>query len=57
VSNLAQSLDAMVEAFRTRPPDAGPYTYVWVDKLTLKVREGGRIVNLVVVVATGVNAI
>jgi transposase-like protein len=56
VSNLAQSLDAMVEAFRTRPLDAGPYTYVWVDGLTMKVREGGRIVNVVVVVATGVNA-
>ena len=46
----------MVEAFRTRPLDAGPYTYVWVDGLTMKVREGGRIVNVVVVVATGVNA-
>jgi transposase-like protein len=56
VSNLAQTLDAMVEAFRTRPLDAGPYTYVWVDGLTMKVREGGRIVNVVVVVATGVNA-
>jgi transposase-like protein len=55
VSNLAQSLDAMVEAFRTRPLDAEPYTYVWVDGLTMKVREGGRIVNVVVVVATGVN--
>lgn len=56
VSHLAHSLDAMVEAFRTRPLDAGPYTYVWVDGLTMKVREGGRIVNVVVVVATGVNA-
>ena len=55
VSNLAQSLDAIVEAFRTRPLDAGPYTYMWVDGLTMKVREGGRIVNVVVVVATGVN--
>ena len=56
VSNLAASLDPTVEAFRTRPLDAGPYTYVWVDGLTMKVREGGRIVNVVVVVATGVNA-
>ena len=45
-----------VEAFRTRPLDAGPYTYVWVDGLTMKVREGGRIVNVVVVIATAVNA-
>ena len=56
VSAMAKTLDAQVEAFRTRPLDAGPYTYVWLDGLTMKVREGGRIVNVVVVVATGVNA-
>jgi putative transposase len=55
VSELAKSLDVAVEAFRTRPLDAGPYTYVWVDGLTMKVCKGGRIVN-VVVVATAVNA-
>lgn len=56
VSELAKSLDEKVNAFRNRPLDAGPYTYVWVDALTQKVREGGRIVNVVAVVATGVNA-
>src|SRR5712691_762105 len=56
VSELAKSLDVIVEAFRTRPLDTGPYTYVWVDALTQKVREGGRIVNVACVVATGVNA-
>jgi putative transposase len=56
VSAMAKTLDAQVEAFRCRPLDAGPYTYVWLDGLTMKVREGGRIVNVVVVVATGVNA-
>jgi putative transposase len=56
VSELAKSLDVIVEAFRTRPLDAGPYTYVWVDALTQKVREGGRIVNVACVIATGVNA-
>ncbi len=55
VSELAKSLDLIVEAFRTRPLDAGPYTYVWVDALTQKVREGGRIVNVACVIATGVN--
>ena len=29
---------------------------MWLDGLTQKVREGGRIVNVCVVVATGVNA-
>jgi putative transposase len=56
VSELAKSLDTMVSAFRNRPLDAGPYSYVWLDALTQKVREGGRIVNVAVVVATGVNA-
>ncbi|HEX8971590.1 IS256 family transposase, partial [Oryzihumus sp.] len=38
------------------PLDAGPYTYVWVDALVEKVREGGRVVNVAVVIATAVNA-
>jgi putative transposase len=56
VSEMAKELDATVEAFRTRPLDGAPYTYVWMDALTQKVREGGRIVNVACVVATGVNA-
>ena len=56
VSELAKSLDEAVAAFRNRPLDAGPYTYIWVDALTQKVHEGGRIVNVAVVIATGVNA-
>ena len=46
----------MVEAFLGQPLDGGPYPYVWLDALTQEVREGGRIVNVSVVVATGVNA-
>ena len=56
VSRMATELDAEVAAFRNRPLDAGPYTYVWLDALTQKVREGGRIVNVAVVIAVGVNA-
>ena len=56
VSRMAAELDEMVTEFRNRPLDAGPYTYVWMDALTQKVREGGRIVNIAVVTATGVNA-
>ncbi len=56
VSDMAKSLDAMVEAFRNRPLDAGPYTYVWVDALVQRVREDGRVQNVAVVLATGVNA-
>ena len=56
VSEMAKTLDAMVEAFRNRPLDAGPYTYVWVDALVQRVREDGRVQNVAVVCATGVNA-
>jgi len=55
VSRMAAELDAEVEAFRSRPLDAGPYTYVSLDALSQKVREGGRIVNVAVVIAVGVN--
>jgi transposase-like protein len=56
VSVMAKELDEHVESFRTRPLDAGPYTFVAADALTMKVREGGRVVNNHVLVATGVNA-
>ncbi len=56
VSQMAKELDHQVEAFRSRPLDGGPYTYVWLDALTQKVREGGRIANVACVIATGVNA-
>jgi transposase-like protein len=56
VSEMASELDEAVEAFRTRPLDARPYTYIWLDALTQKVREDGRIVNVAALVATGVNA-
>ncbi len=53
---MAKDLDAQVEAFRTRPLDAGPYTFIAADALTMKVREAGRVVNVACLVATGVNA-
>src|SRR5690348_7094302 len=55
VSEMARDLDAQVEAFRTRPLDAGPYTFVAADALVLKVREGGRVVNVHALLAAGVN--
>jgi putative transposase len=56
VSVMAADLDAVVEDFRTRPLDAGPYTFVAADALVLKVREGGRVVNVHALLAAGVNA-
>lgn len=56
VSEMAKSLDEVVADFRERPLDQGPYRYVWLDALTQRCREGGRVVNVVVVIATAVNA-
>src|SRR5438270_5266805 len=56
VSEMAKDLDGQVEAFRTRPLDAGPYTFLAADALVLKVREGGRTVNVHALLATAVNA-
>jgi transposase-like protein len=55
VSEMTKSLDAVVEAFRSRPLDEGPYPYVWMDALVVKSREMGRVVNVAVIVATAVN--
>jgi len=56
VSQMAKDLDEQVAAFRTRPLNEGPYTFVAADALTIKVREGGRVVKVAVMIATGVNA-
>jgi transposase-like protein len=56
VSVMARDLDEQVEAFRSRPLDQGPYTFVAADALVLKVREGGRVVRVHALLATGVNA-
>ena len=56
VSRMAADLDQLVEEFRHRPlGEAGPFTFVAADALTMKVREGGRVINAVVLLATGVN--
>ena len=55
VSRICSELDAVVDSFLGRPLDGGPYPYLWLDALTQKVREDGRIVNVSVAVATGVN--
>lgn len=56
VSRMAADLDEHVDEFRHRDlSEAGPFTFVAADALTMKVREGGRVVNTVVLIATGVN--
>jgi putative transposase len=56
VSRICAELDDAVAAWRSRPLDAGPYPFVWIDALSMKVREGGRVCNTAVLVATACNA-
>ena len=55
-SEMIRSLDETVEAFRTRPLDAGPYPFLWLDAMEIKSREAGRVVNVTLVQAIAVNA-
>src|SRR5919202_1308401 len=55
VSRLCEELDAEVEHFRSRRLE-GPYPYVWVDATFVKARQDGRVANVAVVIAIGVNA-
>lgn len=54
VSRLCEELDVEVKAFLSRPIE-GDWPYVWVDATYVKSREAGRIVNVAVIVAIGVN--
>ncbi len=56
VTRMAADLDEHVEQFRHRPLDtSGPVTFVAADAPTMKLHEGGRVINAVVLLATGVN--
>ena len=56
VSRICAELDTVVTSFLERPLDGGPYRCLWLDALTQRVREEGRIAQVSVVVATAVNA-
>jgi transposase-like protein len=55
VSRLCQSLDEEVERFRTRRLE-GEYPYLWLDATFVKVRDGGRVVSMAVVIAIAVRS-
>ncbi len=55
VSRLAGKLDALVEAFRKAPLERGPYPFAWLDAVHMRSREAGRVVNVALVLATGLN--
>jgi transposase-like protein len=55
VSALCREIDARVGEFLNRRLD-GEWRYLWLDATYLKVREGGRIVSVAAIIASGVNA-
>jgi transposase-like protein len=55
VSRLCEVIDGMVKAFLERPIE-GDWPYLWIDATYLKVRRGGRIVSVAVIIAVGVNS-
>src|SRR5918996_5146358 len=54
-SRLCEEIDGKVKAFLDRPIE-GDWPYLWIDATYLKVRRGGRIVSVAVIIAVGVNA-
>jgi transposase-like protein len=54
VSALAKDLDETVRSFRERKLEVA-FRYVWLDALSIKCREAGRIVNVAALVAVGVS--
>jgi putative transposase len=54
VSRLCEEIDDKVKAFLERPIE-GDWPYLWIDATYLKVRRGGRIVSVAVIIAVGVN--
>src|SRR4051794_33254280 len=54
VSRLCEEIDDKVKAFLARPIE-GDWPYLWIDATYLKVRRGGRIVSVAVIIAVGVN--
>ena len=55
VSRLCEEIDDQVKAFLDRPIE-GDWPYLWIDATYVKVRHGGRIVSVAVIVAVGVNS-
>ena len=55
VSRLCAEIDERVKTLLIRPIE-GLWPYLWIDATYVKVREGGRIVSVAVIIAVGANA-
>ena len=54
VPRLCEEIDERVQAFLNRPLE-GDWPFLWLDATYVKLREGGRIVSMAVIVAVAVN--
>ena len=54
VSRLCAEIDERVKTFLDRPIE-GTWPYVWIDATYVKVRQGGRIVSVAVIIAVAAN--
>ncbi len=55
VSEMTKDLNEQVEQFRNRDLSDYEYPILWVDALYEKIRQGGRVVSMAVLVVCGVN--
>jgi putative transposase len=54
VSRISKQLDDFVKEFKNRRLE-GEYPYLWLDATFPKIREGGRVCSMALVIAVGVN--
>ena len=55
VSEMTKGLNEQADEFRNRPLTSGAYPVLWVDALYEKVRYGGRVVSMAILLVCGVN--
>ena len=55
VSEMTKGLNEQAEEFRNRPLTSNAYPVLWVDALYEKVRYGGRVVSMAILLVCGVN--
>ena len=54
-AGFAKKIHGKVKVFLERPLE-GDWPYIWIDATYLKVRRGGRIVSVAIIIAVGVNS-
>lgn len=55
MQQLCEEIDTQVKAFLEQPIESDG-SYLWIDATYLKVRRGGRVASVAIIIATGVNS-